>query len=306
MRTNLPLELAGRGKVRDNYNIDDRTLLLVATDRISAFDVVLHEGIPQKGKVLNKMSNFWFDFSRDIVTNHLMYTHYDTRTAQSSLMSGWLSPEVGLDSRAVVVRRVEPIKYEFVVRGYLVGSGLKEYNQTGSVCGVKLPTGLVEASKLDEPILTPTTKSTAGHDMPTTYEAVARDIGFGLANVIRNYSIELYTKAADYALRRGIIIADTKFEFGLPNGKPEPVLIDEVLTPDSSRFWPASEYKPGQGQPSFDKQFVRDYLEKEAKWDKKSEPPFLPDEVVAKTTQKYIEAYERLTGRGVDSLLRGD
>ena len=282
------LQLRGRGKVRDIYEVDEN-LLIVATDRLSAFDVVLPTPIPDKGKVLTQLSLFWFDKLHGIVPNHII-------TATD--FTGALAPHASeLAGRSMLVKRTEPIPIECVVRGYLSGSGWKDYQKTGRVCGIPLPSGLVESSQLPEPIFTPSTKATTGHDENISFEEAASRIGASLALRLRDVSIEIYTRAAAYASARGIIIADTKFEFGLAGH--ELIWIDEALTPDSSRFWPADEYEPGRAQPSFDKQYVRDYLERIG-WNKQPPAPALPAEVVAATRARYRESYERLTGRPLD------
>jgi phosphoribosylaminoimidazole-succinocarboxamide synthase len=282
------LPLLGRGKVRDNYAVGNDQLLIVTTDRLSAFDVIMGEPIPNKGRVLNQMANFWFDRLRHIVPNHL------TGVAPESVVAADEAEQV--KGRAVVVKRLEPILVEAVVRGYLAGSGWKDYQATGSVCGVELPPGLQNAQKLPEPVFTPAAKAEMGHhDENITYNEMERRIGTELSATIRDISIKLYKEAADYAATRGIIIADTKFEFGLDNhGKL--YLMDEALTADSSRFWPADQYQVGTNPPSFDKQFVRDWLETQP-WKKEPPAPKLPDEVVTKTAAKYQEALERLTGQ---------
>ena len=272
-----------RGKVRDIYELGNQ-LLLVASDRISAFDWVLPNDIPDKGRVLTQISGFWFD--RLSVPHHLI-----SLEVQSAPIPDGLDPE-WLDGRAMHVRRCEVVPIECVVRGYLCGSGWKEYQANGSVCGIKLPDGLTNCSRLDEPIFTPATKEDEGHDVNISFERMVEIVGQKTANDLRQRSIEIYQQGAAHALSKGIIIADTKFEWGWHDG--ELILIDEVLTPDSSRFWPAELYQPGKSQPSFDKQFVRDYLETTT-WDKDSPPPSLPDEIITKTREKYIEAYERLT-----------
>jgi phosphoribosylaminoimidazole-succinocarboxamide synthase len=282
------LPLLGRGKVRDNYAVGGDRLLIVTTDRLSAFDVVMGEPIPDKGRVLNQMANFWFERLKHIVPNHLTGVAPETVVAPD---------EVGeVKGRAVVVKRLEPILVEAVVRGYLAGSGWKDYQATGAVCGVELPPGLSNAEKLPEPIFTPAAKAEFGHhDENITFEEVERRIGTELAATIRDVSIKLYREASEYAATRGIIIADTKFEFGL-DGNGKLILMDEVLTADSSRFWPAKAYRVGSNPPSFDKQFVRDWLETQD-WGKTPPAPKLPDEVIAKTGEKYREALERLTGQ---------
>jgi len=285
------LPLLGRGKVRDNYAVGNDQLLIVTTDRLSAFDVIMGEPIPNKGRVLNAMANFWFEKLQHVVPNHL------TGVAPESVVAPDEVEQV--KGRAVVVKRLEPILVEAVVRGYLAGSGWKDYQATGSVCGVQLPAGLQNAQKLPEPIFTPAAKAEMGHhDENITYDDMERRIGTELSATIRDISIRLYKEAADYAATRGIIIADTKFEFGLDNhGKL--YLMDEALTADSSRFWPADQYQVGTNPPSFDKQFVRDWLETQP-WKKEPPAPKLPDEVVVKTGEKYQEALERLTGHKLD------
>jgi phosphoribosylaminoimidazole-succinocarboxamide synthase len=280
------LPLLGRGKVRDNYAVGNDQLLIVTTDRLSAFDVIMGEPIPNKGRVLNEMANFWFEKLKHVVPNHL------TGVAPESVVAADEVEQV--KGRAVVVKRLEPILVEAVVRGYLAGSGWKDYQATGSVCGVELPPGLQNAQKLPEPIFTPAAKAEMGHhDENITYNEMERRIGTELSATIRDISIKLYKEAADYAATRGIIIADTKFEFGLHNN--EILLIDECLTPDSSRFWPADSYEVGASPFSFDKQFVRDYLET-LDWDKTPPAPALPPEIIEKTSRKYQEAFTRLTG----------
>jgi phosphoribosylaminoimidazole-succinocarboxamide synthase len=284
LETSLPFPLARRGKVRDVYDLNDR-YLFVATDRISAFDVVLSPGIPDKGTILTQISNFWFRrFTR--IENHLLETDFDAFPSE-------VRHHQELRGRSVIVKKCDVIPIECVARGYLVGSGLKEYKATGSVCGIKLEEGLTTASKLREPIFTPATKEDTGHDINISFDQMAERIGESLARKLRDLTLSLYQEAAEYALTRGMIIADTKFEFGLRGG--EIVWIDEVLTPDSSRFWPADQYQPGSNPPSFDKQFVRDWLET-TDWDKNPPAPELPEDVVAKTREKYLEAYRQLTG----------
>ncbi len=286
--TNFPeLKLIHRGKVRDLYEVEGN-LLMVATDRISAFDVVMPTPIPDKGKVLTQLSVFWFDFLRDFVANHLI-------TADVDEFPPACAPyREELRLRSMLVKKTKPLPVECIVRGYLAGSGLKEYRRSGTVCGIKLPPGLREAEKLPEPIFTPSTKAQEGHDVNISFEECARIIGKDLAEKVRRISLEIYQKAAAYAEERGIIIADTKFEFGLLG--EELILIDEVLTPDSSRFWPKEEYEPGRPQKSFDKQFLRDWLE-EIGWDKNPPAPELPPEIVEKTRARYLEAYRRITGK---------
>lgn len=284
--TSLPL--LGRGKVRENYAVGDDKILIVTSDRLSAFDVVMNEPIPTKGQVLNQMSDFWFEKLKDIVPNHL------TGIAPESVVA---PDEVAqVKNRAVVAKRLQPILVEAVVRGYLIGSGWNDYNASGSVCGVALPAGLKQAEKLPEPIFTPAAKAEMGeHDENITFADMEQRIGKELANKIRDVSIKLYKTAADYAATRGIIIADTKFEFGLDKDGTLH-LMDEVLTADSSRFWPADSYATGISPPSFDKQFVRDYLETLTEWKKTAPAPALPADVIEKTGAKYREALTRLTG----------
>lgn len=283
------LKLLRRGKVRDVYNVDDDSLLIVATDRISAFDCILPTPIERKGEVLTALSEFWFEKLQHVVANHLIES--DVNAMPPSVQQHAQT----LTGRAMLVRRAQVFPVECVVRGYLVGSGWKDYVRTGSVCGHKLPEGLVESAKLPEPIFTPSTKAEEGHDENITEDQVRELIGAEKTALLRDTSLRLFAEAHDYARQRGIIIADTKFEFGLDkNG--ELLLVDEVLTPDSSRFWPAGEYEPGRSQPSFDKQFVRDYLET-LDWDKKPPAPAIPAEIAAATTARYLEAYRLLTGK---------
>jgi phosphoribosylaminoimidazole-succinocarboxamide synthase len=282
------LKLRGRGKVRDIYDLGDR-LLIVATDRLSAFDVVLPSPIPDKGRVLTQLSLFWFDRLSAVVPNHVI-TGKD--------FNGELAPYVAsLDGRAMLVRRTEALPVECVVRGYISGSGWKDYQKTGAICGIPLPSGLRESDRLPEPIFTPSTKATTGHDENISFDGAARIVGHPLAERLRDTSLALYTKAAEHAASSGIILADTKFEFGLLGD--ELIWIDEALTPDSSRFWPADEYAPGKAQPSFDKQYVRDYLERIG-WNKQPPAPVLPPDVVAATRDRYREAYQRITGHALD------
>jgi phosphoribosylaminoimidazole-succinocarboxamide synthase len=276
------------GKVREVLDLAD-VLLFVATDRISAFDVILPNPIPEKGRVLTALSEFWFRKTAHIVENHFLTSDFDRIVAQASRLRSFVDQ---LRNRSMLVRKCQPLPIECVVRGYLAGSGLKEYQQARMVCGHRLPDGLVESSQLPHPIFTPATKAETGHDENIDFARCATIIGQPLAEKVRDISLALYRFARDYAAQRGIIIADTKFEFGLDGDKL--LLIDEALTPDSSRFWPAASYAPGKPQPSFDKQFVRDYLETLA-WDKTAPGPVLPDDVVRKTTEKYLEALNRLT-----------
>ncbi|WP_417849874.1 phosphoribosylaminoimidazolesuccinocarboxamide synthase [Thalassoglobus sp.] len=283
VKTDLPGIPVRHGKVRDVYDFGDR-LLLVATDRISAFDWILPTGIPDKGRVLTQISKFWFD--RLNVPHHLL-------SLDAQLLPLPDGTDVnGLEGRSMVVRKSEVVPIECVARGYLAGSGWKEYQQTQSVCGIKLPAGLVNGSKLPEPIFTPATKADEGHDENISFERMCEEVGEDLATELRQRTLDIYQSAADYARGKGIVIADTKFEFGQAEG--ELILIDEVLTPDSSRFWPEDLYSPGQEQPSFDKQFVRNWLES-TDWDKNSPPPELPAEIVTQTRAKYIDAFHRLT-----------
>jgi phosphoribosylaminoimidazole-succinocarboxamide synthase len=306
LETNLDgLKLHRRGKVRDVYELDDR-LLIVTTDRISAFDYVLGSGIPDKGKVLTQLSGFWFEKMGDLVPHHLISLDVDRL------------PDVADDhaeqlrGRTMLVRRTDPIPIECVARGYLSGSGWKEYQQTGSVCGVRLPAGLRESDRLPEPIFTPATKADTGHDINISEAEAGRIVGADLIARLKSLTLEIYRRGVAHAQSKGIIIADTKFEFGLAPASPsrhsavgaeadgrasqEIILIDEVLTPDSSRFWPKAEYEPGHGQPSFDKQYVRDYLE-QIKWNKQPPVPSLPDDVIQRTRAKYVEAFRLLSGR---------
>jgi phosphoribosylaminoimidazole-succinocarboxamide synthase len=289
LRTDFPeMELYASGKVRDLYRVSNDYLLFVATDRISAFDYVLASGIPRKGEVLTQLSLFWFDFLKDVVPNHLV-------TAKVNEYPEPLQKHADeLRGRSMLVCMADMVPIECVVRGYLSGSGWKEYQQSGAVCGIELPKGLKESDKLPEPIFTPATKAVSGHDENISFERMVDIVGRDLSTQLRDISVKIYTTAANYARDRGIIIADTKFEFG--NTQQGVILADEVLTPDSSRFWPAESYSPGKGQASFDKQYVRDYLE-EIKWNKQPPAPPLPENVQAQTTAKYLEAYRRITGR---------
>lgn len=282
------LPLLRRGKVRDVYRPSEEHLIIVACDRISAFDHVLPTPIPEKGKILTQISNFWFGKTEHIVPNHLVDTNPGPEWYPEV---DWYYPE--LDGRTVLVRATQPLVIEAIVRGYLSGSGWKEYRTSGTVCEIRLPSGLTESARLPEPIFTPSTKAQSGHDENISFDRAAALIGSELAERVRDLSLALYRFAADYALERGIIIADTKFEFGTTE-TGELILIDEILTPDSSRFWPAESYEPGRAQASFDKQYVRDYLEA-IKWNKEPPAPELPQEVVEKTREKYWEAVKRLT-----------
>jgi len=280
--------LFSRGKVRDVYEAGTDRLLIVATDRLSAFDVVMGEGIPAKGWVLTQLSRFWFEMFGKTFPNHFLSSKLGDYPAEFQPFADQL------EGRSMLVRKAEAFPIECVVRGYLAGSGLKEYRATGRVCGIQLPAGLSEGSKFDQPIFTPATKATTGHDENITWDEAASTVGRETAQKLRDLSLELYSQARDYAAERGILIADTKFEWGRSGN--EIILIDEVLTPDSSRFWPQQGYQPGRPQPSFDKQFVRDYLES-LHWNKQPPPPSLPPEVVEKTSEKYRRAYSLLTGR---------
>src|SRR6266480_3474370 len=292
LQTDFPdLHLHASGKVRDVYALDNQQLLFVATDRISAFDYVLATGIPHKGRVLTQLSMFWFDFLKDIVPNHLVTADVNRYPAQVQQFASQLR------GRSMLVQRAEMFPAECVVRGYLSGSGWKEYKATGAVCGITLPAGLRESEQLPEPIFTPATKATTGHDENISFEQMSQLVDPEDARMLRDLSLAIYKKAADYARQKGIIIADTKFEFGRTAAGI--TLADEVLTPDSSRFWPADKYQPGRSQESFDKQYVRDYLE-EIRWNKQPPAPALPPEVARKTSEKYLEAYHRLTGRELD------
>ncbi len=284
----IDLPVFVKGKVRDVYEVGEDMLLMVVTDRISAFDVVFNELIPNKGKVLNGISEFWFDFCKDIIGNHLVTTD----VAEYPLGLSKFKEE--LQGRSMLVKKVNMIEAECIVRGYLEGSGLKDYRTTGSVSGIKLPQGLKQADKLPQPIFTPSTKAKEGHDMNVSYEYLLETIGEELASELKEKSVALYNKASEYALSKGIIIADTKFEFGMLDGKL--VIADEMFTPDSSRFWELADYEPGRAQKSFDKQYLREYLET-LDWNKEPPAPQLPEEVIRKTEAKYIEAYERITGK---------
>src|SRR5206468_9415265 len=277
----------GRGKVRDIYAVGNDKMLIVTSDRLSAFDVVLSDPIPDKGRVLNEMANFWFGRLGHVIANQLTGIDPETVVKQEEREQ--------VRGRSVVVKKLKPLPIEAVVRGYIIGSGWKDYQKTGKVCGIELPKGLQQAQKLPQPIFTPATKAAQGHDENISFDAVVKLIGKPMAERVRDVSIRLYKEAADYAATKGIIIADTKFEFGL-DAKNQLVLIDEVLTADSSRFWPADSYKVGMSPPSFDKQYVRDYLET-LDWNKTPPAPKLPPEAIAKTAQQYREALERLTGR---------
>jgi len=292
LQTDLPeLELHASGKVRDVYVLDQERLLFVATDRISAFDYVLATGIPHKGRVLTQISLFWFDLLRDLVPNHLITADIEQYPASLQKHADQLR------GRSMIVTRADMFPVECVVRGYISGSAWKEYKTTGRVCGIDLPKGLQESDRLPDPIFTPATKAMTGHDENIPFAEMARLVGPELSRQLRDISLSIYVRAAEYARQRGIIIADTKFEFGrTPQGI---TLADEVLTPDSSRFWPANQYVPGRSQESFDKQYVRDFLE-EIRWNKQPPAPALPIEVARRTSEKYVEAYQLLTGHDLD------
>ena len=285
-QTHLELPLFSRGKVRDTYQLDGQRLLMVSTDRISAFDYVLPTAIPDRGRVLTQLSAFWFEKTRDVVPNHLLATSYDG-----------LTPDV--EGRCMVVKRAKRIDFECVVRGYLAGSAWAEYRASGTMAGEPLPEGLRESEKLPEPLFTPATKADAGHDENVTFERMRSEVGAELADRLKDVSVRLYDEAARHAQQKGLILADTKFEFGLIDG--ELVLIDEALTPDSSRYWDAKTYEVGSSPESFDKQFVRDWLTNRSGWDRDSLPPPLPDDVVEQTRERYLAAFERLTGRSLFS-----
>jgi phosphoribosylaminoimidazole-succinocarboxamide synthase len=292
LETSIPyLKLHNKGKVREIFEIDNN-LLLVATDRISAFDVILPNGIPHKGTVLTQMSEFWFKLIGELAENHLITTSIDEidkiTEEDRDLLRG----------RSMLVKKVDVIPVECIVRGYLAGSGWKEYKEHGTVCKINLPDNLKESDKLPEPIFTPSTKAESGHDENISFEEAVKITGRELAEEIRQKSIAIYKKASEYALTKGIIISDTKFEWGKYGDKV--ILIDEVLTPDSSRFWPLESYSPGKPQPSFDKQFVRDYLES-CGWDKNPPPPSLPEDIIRTTSEKYLEAYTKLTGKEISN-----
>lgn len=276
-----------RGKVRDIYELGER-LLIVATDRISAFDIVLPDGIPMKGKVLTKLSEFWFEFTADLTPNHLITTQVEEMGEEAERHREILA------LRTMMAKKAKVIPVECVVRGYLAGSGWREYQEEGTVCRTELPAGLREADRLDEPIFTPATKAEAGHDVNISFDEAASIAGRDVMEEVRKRAFSIYERAREYALGNGIIICDTKMEWGFVDG--ELTLVDELLTPDSSRFWPADQYEPGRSQPSFDKQFVRDYLEAIG-WNKEPPAPRLPEDVVRKTSEKYLEAYRRLVGR---------
>jgi phosphoribosylaminoimidazole-succinocarboxamide synthase len=301
-RSSLPLPLVRRGKVREVYEVDPGHLLLVASDRVSAFDVVMHEAIPSKGAVLTQLSAFWFERLRDVIDSHFITARADEIVSRVPALAGHRDQLAG---RAMLVRRTTPVAFECVVRGYLSGSAWAEYRRSGTLAGEPMPAGLVESARLEPPLFSPATKAETGHDENVSFAAVASALGAETAERLRAASFAVYRAGRDYAAERGIIIADTKFEFGFDE---EGVLrlIDEVLTPDSSRFWPADRYAPGGAQPSFDKQPLRDYLaglKAEGRWNGEAPPPSLPDEVVEATSRRYLEAFRRLTGRALEEVL---
>ncbi len=288
--TSFPeIELFKRGKVRDVYDLKDK-LLVVSTDRISCFDVVLPTCIPHKGEVLTKLSLFWFELAKDVVPNHLITAEVNDYPAELSKYRD------GVKGRSMLVKKAKPIPVECIVRGYLSGSGWKEYQQSQSICGIKLPSGLKESDKLPEPIFTPSTKEDVGHDINVSQDFVEKELGREITSKLKDISVAIYKKASEHAAAKGVIIADTKFEFGMYENQL--ILIDEILTPDSSRFWPKDEYKPGGPCPSFDKQFVRDYLEK-LDWDKTPPAPKLPEKIVKKTSEKYLQALKMITAKNI-------
>ncbi len=284
---NIPLQLINKGKVRNIYDLNDK-LLIITTDRISAFDYVLPNPIPSKGICLTQLSRFWFEYTQNIVSNHLISTELNDFPEKLREYSNHLK------YRTMLVKKAKVIPIECIVRGYLSGSAWKSYKKDETVCGIKLRTGFKESDRFDEPLFTPSTKAETGHDINISYDKMEELVGKNVAKQLKEFSLKLYTIASDYARKKGIIIADTKFEFGMLNDNI--ILVDEALTPDSSRFWPADKYKPGRSQPSFDKQYVRDYLNA-TDWDKNSTPPDLPIEIIKETQRKYKEAYERITGR---------
>jgi phosphoribosylaminoimidazole-succinocarboxamide synthase len=285
-KTNLPFKLQNRGKVRDVYDLDDK-LLMIATDRISVFDVVLPTSVPYKGIILTQLSNFWFNKTKDIINNHIIVDDFNAMPSHIKKFSE-------LKGRSILVKKTEPLLVECVVRGYITGSAWNAYKNGEAICRITLPEGLVESDKLPEPLFTPTTKAMTGHDEAITEEQMRKQFGDDLTETLKNVSLETYNFAEKEARKKGIIIADTKFEFGILNG--EVILIDELLTPDSSRFWPVDNYKRGGPQKSFDKQFVRDFMTSIG-WDKNPPAPEVPEDVVRETTKKYIEAYEKITGK---------
>lgn len=293
--TNLPLPLVGRGKVRDIYAVGEERLLIVTTDRLSAFDVVLPNPIPFKGKVLNQISVFWFNFFGKAVPNHLITADVSAMEFPKNFIQEYGTQ---IQGRSMLVKRTAPFPVECVIRGYVAGSGWKDYQKTGVVCGHRLPKGLKQCEKLPQPIFTPATKESTGHDINIDFEETAKRIGEDKALRLRDLSMNIYQKGADYAATRGILIADTKFEFGI--GKEQIILIDEVLTPDSSRFWPSDQYESGHDQPSFDKQIVRNHL-LSIQWNQKPPAPELPEGVIRKTSQAYLDVFKRLTGKALEA-----
>lgn len=287
IETKLPIPIVNKGKVRDIYDVDT-ALLLIVTDRISAYDYVLPNPIPSKGICLTQLSKFWFEYTKNIVSNHMISTDISEYPSE---LQGF---DDQLKYRSMLVKKAKVVPIECIVRGYISGSAWSSYKKDGTVCGISIPKGLSQSDKFDEPLFTPSTKAETGHDINISYAEMVDHVGKDVAEQLKEYSLELYTTAADYARKRGIIIADTKFEFGVYDD--EIILIDEALTPDSSRFWPVSQYKAGSSPPSFDKQYVRDYLSSTS-WDKNSPPPHLPAEVITETSKKYQEAYEILTGK---------
>lgn len=287
VNTDLPVKILKKGKVRDIYEVGNN-LLLVSTDRISAFDVVLPDPIPSKGVCLTQLSKFWFDYTKNIVPNHMISTDLNEFPKELRRYRKELA------YRSMLVKKTKVVPIECIVRGYISGSAWSSYKKDGTVCGIKLPSGLQESEQFPEPLFTPSTKEKSGHDINISFEEMKKLLGLEIANTLKEYSLKIYNTAVEYARKRGIIIADTKFEFGTINN--ELIWIDEALTPDSSRFWPADSYEPGKSQPSFDKQYVRDYLNSTG-WDKNSAPPRLPKEVVKETQKKYQEAYEKITGK---------
>ncbi len=292
--TKLPLPLAGRGKVRDIYSVSEDRLLIITTDRLSAFDVVLPDPIPLKGQVLTQISVFWFNFLKDVVPNHLITANVDEMDLPKEVKQKFGAV---LEGRSMLVKKAKPLPVECVIRGYITGSGWKDYQKTGAVCGHRLPAGLRQCDKLTRPFFTPATKATVGHDENIDFQTTAKAIGERLAKKVEEVSTRLYEKGRDYADTKGILIADTKFEFGLVGN--ELILIDEVLTPDSSRFWPKEGYEPGHDQPSFDKQIVRNYL-LELGWNQKPPAPKLPAEIIEKTSRAYSDIFRRLTGKELE------
>jgi len=299
VQSKLPLPLLRRGKVREVYEIDERTLLLVASDRVSAFDVVMREPVPHKGAVLTQMSAFWFGRLQSVLPHHLITAEVDEMIRRVPALAPHRDELIG---RAMLTRRATPVPFECVVRGYISGSAWAEYKQSGTLAGEPMPKGLTQSARLDPPIFSPATKAEQGHDENVTFDHVAAALGRAAAERLRDVSLALYSAGREYAAERGIIIADTKFEFGT-TAQGELLVIDEILTPDSSRFWPADRYQPGRGQPSFDKQPLRDYLadlKKQGQWNGEAPPPSLPDDVVAATSERYRDAYRRITGKELE------